>query len=86
MIREHFKTFVWLRWRLKANQFKKAGTVNLVFSVIVSVMVVVSAVGMFFTGLFVGWYALPRATPMVRLLVWDGLVVAFLFAWLMGGL
>ena len=27
---QHFRAFLWLRWRIRANQFKRAGTVNAV--------------------------------------------------------
>src|SRR5689334_10273022 len=44
----------------------------------------VAAVGLFVAGVLVGLFALPHASPMVRLLVWDGVVVAFLFCWMIG--
>jgi len=34
--------------------------------------------------LLVGLFALPQTSPGVLLLVWDGLVVAFLFCWCIG--
>jgi hypothetical protein len=80
--REHLKAFVWLRWRLRVNQFKKAGTVNAVFTALFAAMTLIAAVGLFVTGLLVGLFAMPHASPMVRLLVWDGVVVFFLFWWL----
>jgi hypothetical protein len=82
--REHLKAFVWLRWRLRANQFKKAGTLNAVFTVLVTVLTAVAGVGLFVTGILVGLFAMPHASPLVRLLVWDGVIVTFLFFWLIG--
>jgi ABC-2 type transport system permease protein len=82
--REHFKAFLWLRWRLRVNQFRKAGVANLVFFLIVAVGAVVAAVGLFIAGFFVGWLALPKTPGYVRLYVWDGIVVAFLFSWMIG--
>jgi ABC-2 type transport system permease protein len=82
--REHLKAFIWLRWRLRANQFKKAGAVNAVFTALFAATALVAAVGLFAAGLMVGLLAMPQASPMVRLLVWDGVVVFFLFWWLLG--
>jgi hypothetical protein len=81
---QHFKSFVWLRWRLKVNQFRRGGVVNLVFFIFVVVMAAIAAVGLFVTGLLVGWFALPRASPAIRMYVWDGIIVAFLFFWMIG--
>jgi ABC-2 type transport system permease protein len=82
--REHFRAFLWLRWRLRVNQFRKAGAVNAVFFAIFMALAGVAAVGLFVAGVLVGLFALPHASPMVRLLVWDGLVIAFLFCWMIG--
>jgi ABC-2 type transport system permease protein len=68
---------LWLRWRLRVNQFRRGGTLNLVFFALIVVMAAVAAVGLFITGLLVGWFALPQAAPVVRLYVWDGVVLAF---------
>lgn len=81
---EHFRAFIWLRWRLRVNQFRKAGAINLAFFVIVVVMTAVGSVGLFITGFFVGWLGLPKAPPIVILAVWDGAVVALLFFWMIG--
>src|SRR5262245_10978384 len=43
-----------------------------------------AAVGLSVAGVLVGLLALPHAPPWVRLLVWDGAVVVFLFCWLIG--
>jgi hypothetical protein len=83
--RQHFKTFLWLRWRLRVNQFKKGGPVNLVIFGIIAVGALFAAAGMFVGGFFVGWLALPTAAPpAVRLYVWDGIILAFLFSWMIG--
>ena len=84
MNREHLKAFFWLRWRLRVNQFKKAGTLNLVLVAIGAGCALVSAVGLFIGGFALGLWGLPTAPPAVRLYVWDGLVAAFLFAWTIG--
>jgi ABC-2 type transport system permease protein len=82
--REHLRAFLWLRWRLRKNQFRKAGAINLAFFAIVVAMTAIGAVGLFIAGFFVGWLALPHAPPIIRLVVWDGTVVALLFFWMIG--
>jgi ABC-2 type transport system permease protein len=82
--REHLKAFFWLRWRLRVNQFKKAGTLNLVLVSIAAGFALMAAVGLFVGGFAAGLWGLPRAPSVVRLYVWDGLVLAFLFAWTIG--
>lgn len=80
----HFKTLVWLRWRLRVNQFRRGGVVNLIFFVFIVVMAIVAAVGLFVSGLLIGALALPEAPPSVRIYVWDGIIVSFLFFWSIG--
>ena len=47
-------------------------------------MAAIAAVGLFVGGFFVGWLALPLRTPAVRLYVWDGIILSFLFFWSIG--
>lgn len=84
MNREHFLAFLWLRWRLRVNQFRKAGAVNAALFVVFMLGVAGAAVGMLVAGLVVGYAVLPGAAPAVQLFVWDGLVVAVLFCWAIG--
>ena len=62
MNREHLKAFLWLRWRLRMNQFRKAGTVNTVLFIIFAVLCLIAAVSLFFVGLAVGLFAF-RSAP-----------------------
>ena len=39
--RQHLSAFIWLRWRLRVNQLRKAGTVNAVVTAVPPLMVVV---------------------------------------------
>lgn len=80
----HLSAFVWLRSRIRLNQLRKGGVVSQVLVIILSVMVVSAAVGMFVGGIFAGLFGLPAAPPVARLLIWDGLVVVFLFVWAIG--
>ncbi|VTR93864.1 Uncharacterized protein OS=Singulisphaera acidiphila (strain ATCC BAA-1392 / DSM 18658 / VKM B-2454 / MOB10) GN=Sinac_3783 PE=4 SV=1 [Gemmata massiliana] len=84
MNREHLSAFLWLRWRLRYNQFRKAGPLNAVLFVVFVVSTLIAAVGVLITGFLVGLFVLPQASPTVRLLVWDGIVGAFLFFWMIG--
>ena len=81
---QHFKTLVWLRWRLRVNQFRRGGVVNLVFFAIIVVLAIVAAVGLFVSGFLLGWLALPQAPLAVRVYVWDGIILSFLFFWSIG--
>lgn len=82
---EHLKAFVWLRWRIRMNQLRKGGLANQIVLAFVGMSVLMAAVGLFVGGFFAGLYGLPEAKDAtVRLLVWDGVVAAFLFTWAVG--
>ena len=49
--REHLRAFLWLRWRLRVNQFRKGGVVNAVLLSVLAVAAVVLVVGLFVGGL-----------------------------------
>jgi hypothetical protein len=79
-----FQTFVWLRWRLQVNQLKRGGIANAVIMAILAVSCLFLAAFLFVVSFLVGLFALPQASPTVVMLVWDGLVVGFLFFWTVG--
>jgi hypothetical protein len=81
---QHLKAFIWLRWRLRFNQVQRSGTVNAVILVILAVGAVCLAVAMLIGLFFVGLFLLPLAPPEALLLIWDGVVLVFLFAWCLG--
>ncbi len=81
---EHLKAFVWLRWRLLYNQNRRAGVVNAVLTVIVAVGALLTAIPLFIGCLVLGIYAIPKAQPVHLMYVADGVVVAFLFFWMIG--
>jgi ABC-2 type transport system permease protein len=82
--REHLQAFLWLRWRLRVNQFRKAGAVNAVFFAVLVALGLVAAVTLFIAGLLVGLYAFRGAPAYAHLFTWDGIVLAVLFGWMMG--
>jgi hypothetical protein len=81
---QHLRALLWLRWRLRVNQLKRGGTLNTVLTAILAVAgVLVALVG--FVGFFLlGSRGLSEASPGILLLVWDGMVAAFLFTWVIG--
>jgi hypothetical protein len=82
--RQHLATFLWLRWRLRVNQFKRGGIANSIIMVILAVIGLFVAVGLLIASFFVGLFALSDVSPPVLMYVWDGIVVAFLFLWAIG--
>jgi ABC-2 type transport system permease protein len=81
---QHFRAFLWLRWRLTVNQMRRGGTANIVALIIVTVGAAILAVVMAASMFLVGLYALGSASPAVLMYVWDGLVAAFLLSWAIG--
>ncbi len=81
---QHFQAFVWLRWRMMLNQWRRGGAFNAVLMMVVSVGAVVVAVPLLIGSFALGVYAIPKGTPMHLLYVWDGLIVAFLVFWMTG--
>ncbi len=84
MFWKHFKAVAWLRWRLSVNQWKRGGSLNAVLGVILLVMFLGAAACSFFVSLLVGILLFPKTTPEQLLLIWDGIVLVFLFLWIMG--
>lgn len=81
---QHFQAFVWLRWRMMVNQWRRAGAFNAVLMMVIAVGAVVVAVPLLIGSFAMGVNAIPKGTPMHLLYVWDGLIVAFLFTWMIG--
>lgn len=78
----HLKTFLWLRQRLTANRTRRAGSVAVIVRHLFQTLAVLLAMAALATGFLVGLRVLPPASEPVFLLVWDGLVIAFLVFWL----
>jgi ABC-2 type transport system permease protein len=81
---QHLSAFIWLRYRLRVNQLSRSGIVNQVILSLFAVAGIVAVMGAFFGGLLIGLFAFRHAQPVVRMWVWDGLIVAFLFSWMIG--
>ena len=81
---EHLKAIASLRWRLLVNQWKRGGDFNAVIGIILLYLSLMFGVVAFAGGLAAGLMGLPRARPEHLLFVWDGIVLAFLFFWVIG--
>jgi hypothetical protein len=81
---EQLRAFLWLRWRIRLNQLRKGGIANAVVLALLVVAMAALSVILFVVFFLVGLFALPAAPSWVLLLVWDGLVIAFLFCWMIG--
>ena len=78
------RTVLWLRWRLTKNQWARGGQVSAALSL--AVVAIVSVVGLAgsLAGVLLGVLRLADEPPQTLLLVWDGLIFAFLFFWIIG--
>jgi ABC-2 type transport system permease protein len=83
---QHFRAFLWLRWRLRINQLKRAGTANIVILALLAPAIVVLPFVFFASSFLIGVYVLPRSAPYAPILmyVWDGVALVFLFWWAVG--
>jgi ABC-2 type transport system permease protein len=81
---QHFQAFLWLRWRLLANQMRRGGAANTVLAVLLVVGIVLIAAVLSLVLFLVGLFGLDDVPPAILMYVWDGLVVAFLFSWTLG--
>jgi hypothetical protein len=79
---EHFKAFLWLRWRLIANRNKRAGAASVVLQGIFMAAMASLGVMTFVIGILLGIWVFGRATPANFMLGWDVIVVAFLLFWM----
>jgi hypothetical protein len=80
----HLQAFVWLRWRLLNNQWRRGGSVNAVLMMLATLVALAAAVPVFIASFVLGLYAIPKAAPVHLLYAWDALIVAFLFFWAIG--
>jgi ABC-2 type transport system permease protein len=81
---QHLRAFVWLRWRLLANGWRRGGQVNFVLTMVFTVAALAASVPLFIGSALLGYCACREAEPVHMLYIWDGLVVAFVFVWCIG--
>jgi ABC-2 type transport system permease protein len=80
----HLRAFVWLRYRLLINQVIKGGTLNIIILTILAVGGSFTVLALTFASFLFGWLALGEVSPIVLMLIWDGVAFAFAFAWSIG--
>jgi hypothetical protein len=78
---QQFRAFVWLRFRLRVNQVKRAGTLNTVILAILTAAALATSLSLFVGAFFVGPLLLHDAKPFELLALWDVLAIVFLFIW-----
>jgi hypothetical protein len=81
---QQLKAILWLRWRLTRNQFARAGKLNAVLSILMLVMMGMAVLALAAGGVVGGYFAGSKAPPEMLMLIWDGVICAFLFIWLSG--
>jgi hypothetical protein len=81
---QHFRTLLWLRWRLRVNQLKRGGLANAIILGLLAVAAVGTALILFLVSFLIGLFVLGTVPTYVLLFVWDGLVIAFLISWMIG--
>jgi hypothetical protein len=81
---QHLRAFFWLHWRLRVNQFKRGGTANFVILLLLAAGALLLSCFLFVVFLLLGLYALADVSGPVLMYVWDGLVLGYLFFWLIG--
>lgn len=84
MIWRRFGAVVWLRWRLAVNQWRRQGAVHAALMTVGVMLIAASLLPAFGLSLIAGLMSLGAADPTRLLLVWDGVVLAFLFFWWCG--
>ena len=81
---EQLRAILWLRWRLTKNRFVRGGQLNAVLSVLILAVLILGAAGLGISGILLGYFAAAEASSKTLLLIWDGVVFAFLILWLSG--
>jgi len=79
---EHLRAFLWLRSRLSANKSKRSSSLSNTLNSIMMVLAVITGIAAFSGSLALGYYLVAKQSPSIVLYVWDGVVAAFLFFWL----
>jgi ABC-2 type transport system permease protein len=78
------RTIIWLRWRLTRNQWSRSGQLNAVLTMIVVAVCIAIGVGGGLAGVLAGLFSLAKAPPRTMLVVWDMIIGALMFFWMIG--
>src|SRR5678815_1272341 len=79
---EHLRAFLWLRARLNANEAKRASSLTNTLNTTLMILAIIIGIAAFAGSLALSYYLVAKQSPEVVLYVWDGVVAAFLFFWL----
>lgn len=80
----HLRALLWIRWRIIANRGKRASNGSKVLFCIALVIALFGCLGLGVLATSVALEALPEAEPMHVMFAWGGLMMAFLFSWMIG--
>jgi phosphate starvation-inducible membrane PsiE len=72
---------MWLRSRLSANKSKRASSLSNTLNSVLMVLAVITGIAAFTGSLALSYYLVAKQSPSIVLYVWDGVVAAFLFFW-----
>lgn len=81
---EQLRATLQLRWNMSRNQWRRAGTFNYVVTMILAFLSLLAATVSFFLAAIAGYYLLGEASSHDLLMLWDIIVVIFLFLWSIG--
>jgi len=81
---QHLRAFLWLRWRLSANQWRRGGPINAALMTLIVVGALAMTIPMFIGSLVLGMHIFPQAAPLHLMYGCDGLALAFVFVWMIG--
>lgn len=81
---EQLKTILWLRWRLMANQSKRSRGLGAIFTALIGISAFMLTALSFAGGFLGAFFGLAGASPMVVMLIWLVVTMAFLFFWIIG--
>jgi hypothetical protein len=79
---EHLRAFLWLRSRLSANKSKRASSLSNTLNTVLMVLAVITGIAAFTGSLALSYYLVAKQSPSIVMYVWDGVVAAFLFFWI----
>jgi hypothetical protein len=79
---QHLQTLIWLRWRLRSNQRRRASRGTLLVQQIIMVLAGLAAALAFVIALLVGLFPLRNASADAVMYTWDVAVAAFFMFWM----
>ncbi|MCA9184680.1 MAG: hypothetical protein R3E01_19890 [Pirellulaceae bacterium] len=81
---EQLKVLVWVRWRIAINQLVHGGSVGAVLSSVLGVIVIALSISSLVLAFGLGLFLLAKVPASTLIVVWDVIMAAFLFFWIIG--